>query len=120
MNFSEAITSGFQNYANFKGRAQRSAFWYWSLFAFIVYVVAMLLDQYVLDYDTTGPIYGLSALALLLPSLAVGARRLHDIDRTGWWQLISFTVIGIIVLIVWWASRGRPGPNRFGENPLGE
>ncbi|MGD9920438.1 MAG: DUF805 domain-containing protein [Pseudorhodoplanes sp.] len=120
MNFTEAIQSGFQNYANFKGRAQRSAFWFWNLFAFIVYVVATLLDQYMLDYDGPGPIYGLCALALIIPSLAVGARRLHDIDRTGWWQLLSLTVVGTIVLIVWWVSRGQPGPNRFGPNPLGE
>jgi uncharacterized membrane protein YhaH (DUF805 family) len=51
----------------------------------------------------------------------VGARRLHDTDRSGWWQLLMFIpLIGIIILIVWWASRGTPGANRFGENPLGE
>jgi uncharacterized membrane protein YhaH (DUF805 family) len=59
------------------------------------------------------------SLATLLPSLAVGARRLHDIDRTGWWQLIWFIpVIGWIVLIVFFASRGTAGPNRFGANPV--
>jgi uncharacterized membrane protein YhaH (DUF805 family) len=119
MNFGEAIKSAFQNYATFSGRAQRSAFWYWYLFQIIVYVVAMMLDQYVLDYEGPGLLYGLAALALLLPSLAVGVRRLHDIDRTGWWLLIALTGIGGIVLIVFWATRGTVGPNRYGPDPLG-
>lgn len=55
------------------------------------------------------------ALLLLLPSLAVGARRLHDIGRSGWWQLLIFTVIGIISLIVWWASDTSPTDNKYGK-----
>ena len=60
------------------------------------------------------------SLATFLPSLAVGIRRLHDTDRSGWWWLISFIpLIGIIVLIVFWCSAGIPGSNRFGPDPLG-
>jgi uncharacterized membrane protein YhaH (DUF805 family) len=55
-----------------------------------------------------------------LPGLAVWVRRLHDIDRTGWWLLIVFTVIGIILLVAWACTRGTPGPNRFGPDPLAE
>jgi uncharacterized membrane protein YhaH (DUF805 family) len=57
-------------------------------------------------------------LAILLPNIAVGIRRLHDIDRTGWWLLLAlFPVVGTIVLIVFYATRGTPGPNRFGDVP---
>ncbi len=63
------------------------------------------------------PIWG---LATFLPSLAMGVRRLHDTDRSGWWWLLSFIpLIGIIVLIVFWCSEGTRGPNRFGPDPLG-
>ncbi len=120
MGFTDAVKSAFSNYVNFSGRSPRAAFWYWYLFQIIVYIVAMLLDQYVLGYDGPGMLYGLSGLALLLPSLAVGARRLHDIDRTGWWLLLALTGIGAIVLIVWWAQRSQPGANRFGPNPYGQ
>ena len=57
-------------------------------------------------------------LAVIIPSVAVGARRLHNIDRTGWWQLINFTGIGVILLIVWFCRRSDPGPNRFGPMPV--
>ena len=121
MNFTEAITSGFQNYANFNGRAQRSAFWYWVLFTFIGGLVTVGIDTAIFGTEGWAPLNSLFSLATLIPSLAVGARRLHDIDRTGWWQLLHFIVlIGTIVLIVWFASRGTSGPNRFGPNPLGE
>ena len=120
MNFTEAVRSGFQNYANFNGRAQRSAFWYWVLFSAVVGTVLTLVDSAMFD-EGTPVLSGLFSLATIIPNLAVGARRLHDTDRSGWWQLIVFIpLIGIIVLIVWMASRGKPGPNRFGENPLGE
>ena len=66
-----------------------------------------------------GPIGTIVSLALFLPGLSVSVRRLHDIDRTGWWVLLSFTIIGIILLIVWDCMRGTPGPNRFGPDPLG-
>ena len=57
---------------------------------------------------------------ILLPSLAVAVRRLHDTDRSGWWWwLILIPLVGIIVLIVWWATQGTRGPNRYGEDPLG-
>jgi uncharacterized membrane protein YhaH (DUF805 family) len=60
----------------------------------------------------------LSSLALFLPSLAVSARRLHDLDRTAWWLLILFTVVGIILLIIWDCIKGTTGSNRFGADPL--
>jgi uncharacterized membrane protein YhaH (DUF805 family) len=121
MNFTEAISSGFQNYANFSGRAQRSAFWFWVLFCFLAGLVTAGIDYAIFGGESYMPINSLFTLATIIPNLSVAARRLHDIDRTGWWQLLHFVpLIGTIVLIVWWASRGTPGPNRSGPNPLGE
>jgi uncharacterized membrane protein YhaH (DUF805 family) len=57
-------------------------------------------------------------LVLLLPGLAVSARRLHDLDRTAWWLLLLLTGIGVILLIIWDCMRGTQGPNRFGPDPL--
>jgi uncharacterized membrane protein YhaH (DUF805 family) len=74
----------------------------------------------VFGFNTTGvnPMTVLATLATLLPTLAVSARRLHDIDRSGWWALLIFTVIGYIVLIYWACLRGTVGANRFGPDPL--
>ena len=134
MTFTEAVRSGFSNYVTFSGRARRSEFWFWFLFAIIVGVVAALLDSMLfpsmMDVQTEmgdgvasvnaqgGPISALVSLGLFLPGLAVSVRRLHDVDRSGWWVLLAFIpLIGIIVLIVWWATEGTRGPNRFGTDP---
>lgn len=114
MNFQDAIVSGFKNYVNFSGRAVRSEFWFWVLFSFILGIITSILDMVIFPGNQLSPLNTLAALATLLPSLAVGARRLHDIDRTGWWQLIAFTIIGIIVLIYWFVQPSQPGTNRFG------
>jgi len=114
MNFTQAIQSGFGNYVTFSGRAPRSEYWYWALFTFVAQIVANVLDAGI----GMGLVSGLLSLALLLPSIAVGVRRLHDIDRTGWWLLIAFTGIGIILLIVWACIKGTEGANRFGPDPL--
>jgi uncharacterized membrane protein YhaH (DUF805 family) len=116
MNFGEAIKSGFSNYVTFSGRAVRSEYWFWVLFTVIGATVAMIIDAALLGYDpgTASPIAGIFDLVTLLPSLAVGARRLHDTDRTAWWLLLCLTGIGAILLIVWFCFRGTTGPNRFG------
>ena len=62
---------------------------------------------------------GIFSLVVLLPGIAVGVRRLHDLDRIGWWLLLAFVpLVGTIILIVWFCTRGTPGPNRFGPDPL--
>jgi uncharacterized membrane protein YhaH (DUF805 family) len=114
MNFAEAISSGFSKYVQFGGRACRSEYWYWTLFAFIATVVANIIDA-TLGIGIVGAIVG---IGLILPGLAVSARRLHDIDRTFWWVLLTFTIIGTLVLIYWACQRGTAGPNRFGPDPL--
>jgi uncharacterized membrane protein YhaH (DUF805 family) len=119
MNFGEAIKSGFGNYATFRGRAPRSEYWYWTLFSVLVTLGASILDGGLFPYSASGVLESLTTLVLFLPSLAVAVRRLHDLDRTGWWILIGFTVIGLIVLIIWDCLRGTPGANRYGADPLG-
>jgi uncharacterized membrane protein YhaH (DUF805 family) len=117
MTFTEAIKSGFSNYVNFTGRAARSEFWYWALFTFIVSLVIDALDYaFGSGQGLLGELWG---LATLLPSLALGARRLHDTDRSGFWLFLWFLpVIGWIVLIVWWCFKGTKGSNQYGADPL--
>jgi uncharacterized membrane protein YhaH (DUF805 family) len=115
MNFGQAITSGFSNYVGFAGRAARSEYWYWVLFAILGGVASRIIDAG-LGLYLVNPLFD---LAILLPSLAVGIRRLHDLDRTGWWILLwLIPLVGTIILIIWFCSRGTTGPNRFGADPL--
>ncbi len=114
MGLIDAVATGFNKYVTFTGRAARSEFWYWTLFNILVAIVAGLVD----GLFGLGFISTITSLALLLPSIAVAVRRLHDIDRTGWWVLIALTGIGAIVLIVFDCIKGTAGPNRFGPDPL--
>jgi uncharacterized membrane protein YhaH (DUF805 family) len=120
MNFQQAIRSGFANYVNFRRRAARSEFWYWILFAALGGLVAEIFDFALFSAATEhSPLADLFQLATLLPGFAVAIRRLHDTDRTGWWLLLGLIpLIGVIVLIVWWCTKGGKGYNRFGADPL--
>jgi uncharacterized membrane protein YhaH (DUF805 family) len=85
----------------------------------LVSIVTSIIDFGVLSSDVM-PLSSIWSLVTFLPSLAMGVRRLHDTDRSGWWWLLSFIpLIGIIVLIVFWCFEGTRGPNRFGPDPLG-
>jgi uncharacterized membrane protein YhaH (DUF805 family) len=114
MNFTEAVSSGFSNYVNFSGRARRSEYWYWTLFVLLVTIAANVLD----NVATFGLASLITGFGLLLPGLAISIRRLHDLDRTGWWFLLVFTVVGAIVLIIFACTKGTDGPNRYGPDPL--
>jgi uncharacterized membrane protein YhaH (DUF805 family) len=114
MGMPEAVRTVLSKYADFTGRARRSEFWWFFLFQAVVSIVASLIDQ-AIGFPALQIIVG---LALLVPNLAVGARRLHDTDRSGWWQLLALIpLVGFIVLIVWWATEGQRGPNRYGPPP---
>jgi uncharacterized membrane protein YhaH (DUF805 family) len=116
MGFGQAISSGFSNYVNFADRASRSEYWYWVLFIIIAEIVTSIIDYAIGAQVLTG-IFG---LATLLPNIAVAIRRLHDLDRTGWWIFLGLIpVIGTIILLIWFCTRGTAGPNRFGPDPLG-
>ena len=121
MDFWQAIVSGFKNYVGFSGRACRSEYWYWVLAMIILSIIAGVIDYTSFEENEygVGPLRTIIGLATFLPSLAMCFRRLHDIDRTGWWLLISFTVIGFFLLLYWACVRGTAGPNRYGPDPLG-
>jgi uncharacterized membrane protein YhaH (DUF805 family) len=104
-----------ERYAKFDGRANRAEFWWFTLFNFIVNAVLNVLGQASDLFMVVGILY---SLALLIPSIAVGMRRLHDVNRSGWWLLISLVpCVGIIVLIVFFATEGDRGPNQYGPPP---
>ncbi|MGC1348198.1 MAG: DUF805 domain-containing protein [Xanthobacteraceae bacterium] len=116
MGFGQAISSGFSNYVNFSGRACRSEYWFWVLFVLIADVVAIAIDA-AIGMQIVSSLFG---LAVLLPGLAVTVRRLHDLDRTGWWIFLGLIpLVGAIILIIWFCSKGTDGLNRFGADPLG-
>ena len=124
MTMIEAIKSGYFNYANFSGRSTRSAYWWWALFQIAVTVAIALLEgggtSVVGDgsasFTYNAGIFGLIwSLGNLLPSLAVGIRRLHDLDRSGWWLVLALIpLIGTLILLYWFCQRGTAGDNRFG------
>ena len=119
MNFGQAIASGFSNYVNFSTRAVRSEYWYWVLFTIIGAVIASVLDGALFGGSDVPPIGTIFNLATFLPGLAVAVRRLHYIDRTGWWVLIALTEVGLFVMIFCFCQPGSAGPNRFGPDPYG-
>ena len=107
-----------QKYAVFSGRAQRKEYWMFLLFNCIISIAIGFVEGLV---GSPGFIGGLYSLAILIPSIAVSIRRLHDIDRTGWWLLIGLIpLIGAIVLIIFAVQDSQPGDNQYGENPKGE
>ncbi len=122
MTFAEAIKSGFNNYVGQivypANRAPRSEFWFWTLFAVLVSIVASIIDYLIWPNLVVSPIETLAGLALFLPGLGMSIRRMHDLDRSGWWLLIYLTIIGIIVILIWFCMRGTVGSNRFGPDPL--
>ena len=118
MGFGEAITSCFGKYVTFAGRAARSEYWYFVLFYVVVVVIAAVIDTVVFSAMDFKPLQTIVILATFLPLLAVAIRRLHDLDRTGWWYLIVFTGIGAILLFVWYCMKGTTGPNQYGPDPI--
>ena len=110
-----------KNYATFSGRARRKEYWMFFLISALISIVLTLLDillgTYSVEYEAE-LFSGLYSLLILIPSIAVVVRRLHDTDRSGWWILISLIpLIGVIVLFVFICLDSQPGTNRFGLNP---
>ncbi len=104
-----------KQYADFNGRARRQEYWMFILFNIIFSIAAGGLDSIL---GTWGAIGGIYALAVLLPSLAVGVRRLHDIGKSGWMLLVVLIpIIGAIWLIILFATEGAHGSNEYGADP---
>ncbi len=138
MNFIQSISTCMRKYVTFSGRATRSEFWWFYLFTILVNLVATsqassfvpnLLDgqdmtenesSYFLNNFFFLYLSTITSLILLLPSLAVAVRRLHDVGRSGLWILIAFTVIGIIPLLIWYVKDTKDEENVYGPNPKAE
>ncbi|ABD56824.1 DUF805 domain-containing protein [Jannaschia sp. CCS1] len=124
MDFMTAVKHVLNNYANFSGRARRSEYWWWTLATIIFQVAAQVVVGAV---AATGSglltaIIGipvlLAYLAIIIPSIAVAIRRMHDVGRSGWWLLIGFVpVVGFFVLLYWFVQRGTVGSNAWGADP---
>lgn len=140
MTFGQSVKHVFRNYVTFEGRASRSEFWWWYLFtsivSFLVFIPVIPWYTELLNASASEAValpaltglatFGLAlstiwSLAILLPTIAVAVRRLHDTNRSGWWLLLWFLTccfgIGAIILIIFWVLPSTPGPNRFGEGP---
>jgi len=111
MNFGQAISVCLQKkYVDFSGRASRPEFWWFFLFQVLALLVASVIHQVV---------YFVVALALFLPAIGVGVRRLHDVGRSGWWLLLHFVpLIGSLVLLYWGVQPSQPAANEYGEPPV--
>ena len=109
-----------KKYAVFKGRAQKAEYWYFMLFNLIFYVIFNLLDRMlgtINPLSGNGLLSGIYLLIVFMPTLAVSTRRLHDIGKSGWWQLVGLIpLFGAIALLAWYITDSE-GDNRYGKNP---
>lgn len=107
----QAVQRFFQRYAQFRGRASRSEYWWWALVSGVVSIVFEVLVRVSGLFSVLDVIW---VLAVLVPSIALAARRLHDINRSGWWQLLALIpIIGWIILLIWFCTDSRPEGARF-------
>lgn len=104
MNFIDSIKAGFKNYSNFNGRAVRSEYWWFMLF----YVLTLVLGSMVDEYGIFVPL-----IALMLPSIAVTVRRLHDLDKSGWFYLLNLVPLGSFYMFYLCLQKGTAGANRY-------
>lgn len=119
MGLMEAVSSVFSKYADFSGRARRSEYWYFCLFNVLIYMAfsSLFLLSFRMIWFMTA-LYSVYSLAIIVPGLAVGCRRLHDIGRPGSYLLFAFIpVVGYIFLLIWFLQDSDPGSNRYGPNP---
>lgn len=114
-NMIDWFVKGLKNYTNFTGRARRKEYWFFALTQFIILVILQILDGII---GTNYIFYAIGVLALLLPSIAVMVRRLHDIGRSGWWYfIVLIPIVGAILLLVWLATETKQEVNQWG-NPV--
>lgn len=121
VSFGEALPLFFKNFANFNGRSSRGAYWWLVLINFLIGFGLGLVDGLVFGDFVRGSGIGilglLWSLAVLIPGISLGFRRLHDVDKTAWWMLIALIpIVGAIVLIFFTVQEGTPGTNKFGPD----
>ena len=117
VSFAQSWVLFFRNYANFSGRSSRSAYWFWFLWSVIITLFIEILRASIGGELSPVDIIDLVwSLGILVPSFSLAARRLHDVGRSGWWQLIALTIVGIIPLFIWFVSAGDSDTNKYGDN----
>ena len=127
-NMSVAVRAALSNYDTFKGRASRPEYWWWALSVFIIMLIIGVLDAYFIapllgfgvgDENFGQPLSVIASLAILIPNIAIGVRRLHDTGRTGWWLLIGLVpVVGFLVLLYFFVQPSDEGANQHGSKPV--
>jgi len=123
MNFSQAVSSFFARWKDFNGRSSRSEYWWATFFVILTSIFTNILTLFL---GLSGSIVAIIVLLLIvifslfltIASLALVVRRLHDTNKSGWWYLIIFTIIGVLPLLYWYCKKGDEGENKFGSNPL--
>ena len=121
MDLMTSVRTCVKKYADFTGRAPRSELWWFALATAIASLMLTVIDFSLFNglAAEIGVLSSIFGLAVILPQLSVGARRLHDINRSGWWQLlILLPVIGWLVLLYFFVLKGTNGSNDFGTDPL--
>ena len=115
LGFNEAVGTCFRKYFDFTGRARGSEYWYFVLFAVVVSITTIILDINLFGYglEGNGPLYLISSLVLFIPQISATTRRLHDTGKSGWWQLLYFTIIGAFVVLYWLIIKGDTDKNSY-------
>ena len=115
LGFNEAVGTCLRKYFDFTGRARGSEYWYFVLFCTLIFIVATILDinLFGIPMEDYGPVYSISLLGLLIPSISAATRRLHDTGKSGWWQLLYFTIIGSFWVLYWLIKKGDTDKNSY-------
>ena len=110
-----------KKYATFGGRASRKEYWMFTLWVIIISMVLSFVLGFIGNDTISNLVLIGFLLVILVPAIALAVRRLHDIDKSGWWYLINFVpFIGVIIFLVFMVLPSNPGENTYGPNPYGE
>ncbi len=117
MDFQTAVRTCFQKFATISGRARRSEYWWFILFLMLISLVLSLIDGFL--FHDVQILSALFSLAIIIPTVCAGGRRLHDTGRSAWWLLIGLIpLVGSLVLLFFFAQKGTDGTNEYGPDPL--
>ena len=131
MSFVDAVKAYFFKWNDFRSRSSRSEYWWATLFVTLASYPAGFIIGWFIGFTFASAGYSETAMEvalvfamlplqvfIIISSTCLVIRRLHDVDRSGWWYLIIFTIIGMIPLLIWYCTKGTDGDNRFGKDPL--